>query len=84
MSVDFTKIKTFKLNFDNCTNYHEVGEIIKEIESSKKHEFLSILETAKKYYNKLKVAAVYYDGEIKLCDLDDLQVLINNFPEDWK
>ena len=84
MNVDLTKIKTFKVNFDRCATYHRVGEIIRDIENSKDPEFLAILKEAKKYYNEFRVAAVYYDGVMKLCDMDDLEVLIENFPKDKK
>lgn len=84
MTVDFTKISTFKMNFDQCDTYHKMGVIISEIEASDKPRFLAVLEAADKYYNELRLAAVYTDGSMEICDKDDLKVLIENFPEEWK
>lgn len=82
MNVDFNKIKTFKMNFDRCNSYHQVGEIVREIEGSEDPSFLAILKTARKYYNEFRVAAVYEDDSMHVCDMDDLQVLIETFPKE--
>ena len=83
MNVDFNEIVNFKLNFDNCDTYMQVRDIINEIEDSPDHPFLAMLKEANRFYGKLRVAAVYRNGQLKICDKDDLNVLIQNFPKEW-
>jgi len=84
MNVDFTRIKTFKMNFDGCKTYHEIGQIVREIEESADPPFLAILKTAERHHDEFKVAAVYENDSMHICDEDDIKVLIENFPEEWK
>ena len=84
MTVDFTQIDTFKINFDGCSTYHRMGELVKIIESSKDPGLLAIFKTALQYRDELKVGAVYKDGRIVVCDEDDLRTLIQTYPEGVK
>ena len=83
MNVDLNEIVNFKFNFDNCDDIHQMKEIIDKIENSSDHPFLAVLKTGKEYYGKFRVAAVYRNGETNICDEDDLNVLIENFPKEW-
>lgn len=84
MAVNFDRIKNFRMNFDHCRDIHQIGEIINKIETSKDHVFLATLKCAKEYYGEFRVAAVYDNGFSYICDKDDLRVLIDNFPKEWK
>ena len=83
MKVDFDQIQNFKMNFDKCKDYHQVGEIVRKIENSEDHPFLAALKCAREFYGEFRVAAVYSNGSMEICDRDDLDVLIENFPKEW-
>lgn len=83
MNVDFTRVKSFVSNYDLCTGIM-IRKITSNIQISQKPRDLAVLEMAEKYYNKLRIFAIYEDGSQHFCDKDDLSVLIDNFPGERK
>lgn len=71
MNVDFNKVVSFR---------EDVSLINNNINEPNKYTFLTVLENAKNYYNKYKLFAIYKDGSEHQCDLDDINVLIKNYP----
>lgn len=84
MVVDFTQVETFKINFDGCSTYHRMGELVNIIENCEGGGLLAVFKTALKYKDELKVAAVYNDKRVVICDEDDLKTLIENYPKEDK
>lgn len=81
MKVDFTKVETFKVNFDGCATYKRMGQLIRMVEDSEDEDMLALFKIALEYGDEVKIAAVYKNNSCEICDKDDLKVLIDNYPK---